>query len=1245
MSEPNLQLQDVENVLALYERFSTKKIVDEDELQFPYIDDKLCVLDPAKTVGAKGKVKFIKEKFVEIRMTDPIITNFIKTYAANDAKSYKYKAVMCMIFYFLSKIHDLNNNNKTLLEAIIQQDPKYQTMKINILVRYIGATVAHGASTNDLIVGLKHSKVINDDKKENELISQLEADYKLLNKMSIKQFFQTVYTRLASLNNGLLKYLYQHVQDNLATAENEPIHEKPIDQIEYIRDKLKVLDTAACVHIHDDDDVLGRPFTEYTMDDIGLFININKGYCFAFTYLGTNIMGSRGNIGIRALGTIPPNDRLASIKGLGRYYSKVSPLANQQADLFDTASAYKGSERNVLVKWLQTNNLSAYFQDPNLGPGPFKLTKPLERKELERFFTFMIEDYADMLMLDNMQLILKLSCGTIFDLIGFLGWICYSDDTSVVDNTSGKYFDMSQYCLGLFTDVCEKLKTIPVEGLATSNNVFDAIKDFRFGKSTLTELLKGVESTCIHGVGASFIRYYMNAYTQCQRAVARLADKHPLEKFLCCPPEEYQKTFKLVPFIFKNNRINADPTSYYPYYTCVLSDQIHSSKNPFNSPSVIIGIDYEGNTHHVAWYNPKLETDHSKIKTPADYIRHLDKPGFLYFKNRLDINTKIGLWLQGNRSALEDIIAIPSKIQSRRRPLFKILCDYTIHVCRTMSQVDDVYKRIFKTAISKRYDPISMEDVPPIPKFLSMIDLTNNQTLLNVVNYPKNVNANSSKKRFHLAALPDPDTLLDINASKYLTLDEKLFYVDTLENVTALPYSVEDNGDVVVTDPYKRINITRAVEYAKLLGLILAPQPNVKPSTYKDNLDVLCAQFEDYYLKVQGQSSNLTNIMFADMELKFFDDQDKVIKSFNKTKLLSRNFLTTQLPEFLNSIPTMSKEAIEIVQKLAKIMMTTHVYNAGKKFIELFELFSQNVITGNIQKTVDHVITSYTITMTYFLLVNTMFFRHIEANIENIDVLMQPPQTTLMAGNYIAVVQRLFQEDYPEDPVYIFSTMYSHQLTMLLSESLFDTDVQTPSLAPFYFQELSKEVFLLRKLTKKLLSSENDTNVDMIFTMGDHKIENIIKMQRMFDKSLPILNETFPYYKENPDLALKKRDYQESIRLRLEYLVKMDLVSRHETKFIKFGMFEQMLEHIFSNKDMMNPKNFDAHIKTIYDRVNKTNMTFTDADDFIIQLANLGPNISSTDLQTMVWCVVIQAYFNLNWAGMEGADEGFNSNN
>lgn len=514
---PKFQLQDADNVLALHERFWTKKIVDDDELQFPYIDDKLCILDPKKTTGAKSKLKHIKDKFVELRMTDPIIANFIQKYGKES--TYRYKAVMCMIFFILSKIHDVNNNNVSLLEVVIRDDPKYKTVQITDVVKFIGSCIAYGSSTQTMVTGLESRNIMDKDVRVKTLITKLEADYKVLNTMPITHFFlldnrPSIFTNLPRLSEGLLDYVYQHVRDHLA-AEYDPIYDQPVDKMGYIRSKLLPLDTATCVHIHDDDDVLGQPFTQYTMDDIGMFININKGYCFAYTYLGTNIMGSRGNIGIRALGTIPPANRASTIKGLSQYYSKVSPLENQQADLFDIVAAYKGSERTVLIKWLQTKNMSDYFQNLDSESGPLKLTKPLTHNYLTLFFEFMINDYADVLMLDNMQLILKLSCGTLFDLIGFLGWVCYSDDSTIANNDSGNYFVISQFCIGLFTDVCDKLKTIPIDD-ATSpvvNNVFDAIKDFRFGKSTLAELLKGVETTCIHGVGASFIRYYMNAYT------------------------------------------------------------------------------------------------------------------------------------------------------------------------------------------------------------------------------------------------------------------------------------------------------------------------------------------------------------------------------------------------------------------------------------------------------------------------------------------------------------------------------------------------------------------------------------------------------------------------------------------------------------------------------------------------------------------------------------------------------------
>jgi hypothetical protein len=1219
-------LIDKNTVIPVIQRYFRNELVADDEWQFPYIDNnKLCVFDPEKTIGTKNKLVSLPnpKSINELKMNDPIIANFMAKYQVGARAYYYKKSVICMTFYVLSKIIHEDTKQSLLSLSQVHYDDwplNTQSTPVEQLIRTIAKLIAYEKSDGLLLAVLKNSGVMRNDAVV-KLIARIQTNPSYLADMPIVDFFTfenetSIYRNLEMLPEDALGHVYTFVREQLGEQGNANAS-NPGDKIKFITDKLRLLDTAACIHIHDDDDAMGKPFKEYTMKELSAFINVNNGYCFAYSYLGTNIIGSRGNINLRAIGSIPSAEIPVVSRGLAAYYAKNEPLVNQQTDLFDMLVAYRGQERKVVVRFFEANGMKesfGVFDDAERG---FKLAQPLTRAQLAQFFTFILKDFNEALVQKNIEVILRLSCGTIFDAIGFLGWICYSDDVDVFDNSSGKYFQISNYCLGLFPSLCENLKTIPTPD--GTSNLFDAIKDFKFGKSSLATLLEGVESTCIHGVGASFLRYYINAYVQCQRVVAAM-NAEDAQEILCCPKEYFNDTFKLAPFLISNKYVKTQAQAPpIPYFTALRFDQI-KGMNPLNSAYLLLAFDNEGNSTHIGHYIPKHPIDN--LIEPTDYIKNMGNYTITARPGKECLATVE--WFADMRGkgpkVLRDMINTAERMQKHRKVLFKIVCDYTVHVCKTMTQPTDAYKRIFHAGLAPRFDPISMEDVAPIPKFLSVIDLSNNQTLLNVArgNAGANKNANVTK-RFNVSGLPDTP----VPTGKQLEVDQRKYYVDTLANVAALPYSKDDKGQACVVEPFKGIDITRAAQYAQLLSKLLSPTDYTVTGygtpTLPDRKIQLFAHFEEYYLKLKGQASTLRNSLFHDLSL-YLSKPDGDVATYDKTRM----------PQYKTDVAAnkdLENDVKETLLQFADIVTTIHCANASVKLQDLCALS----VPTSARAVWRALIRDIVVRMTYLILTFRMYFYYIKNNIDQNGALMMIAPKTIQPN--VGVANILFIAKGCLDQAPKPKALCASYDTVLYNELIYKwlfPEVTSPDLLPYHFRELSRELYLLQDMRKRMFKPETDknTNVDMIM-----RKQKVSETQRAFELSLDVVNESFPWFREDDDNKLKLRDYQESIRLRLEYMIKTSLIGIHETRMIDYEQVEITLNNIITSMPYNTSAVYfseDSLQKEFAVYNQSLRIEWTDGLQLVEKLMNMFSldGMHDKNVQGVVWCVVMQAYMN-----------------
>lgn len=734
-------------------------------------------------VSKNNKPSILIEQFIE---------HFTELHAEKKIKKVP-NYVMCMFFYLTQHIF---NGSETLYEKLVQ-------------------------------------KRLNDD----------ESKY-------LKELFKKVYLReedlgvvdtvssRSTLNPGLIKLNDAVFQKMLAAGK---IQKQIFDYIqsEWQKNGLTGLlgkdETSVILYLKtmssfcdNEQDVfyLEKAFAEYTIDDAldHPYVNI-RGKCASCTYLASTLVNN-GNKDIHLIGSIDAS--MYSIVAKGITATLVRGGLEAQQDVIDyIKEVNKTTGRNML-----TSEMKGKVKNG------FKLVAPLSWKELYTFYMEILlrgdKDQNKEIIVD----IVKYTCSSFINLIGLLGWICFSDDLkSIGTSEAGSQYHISSYCIQKLYSLISDLKEIKISG---NISLYDRIKGLKYGRHSLQDLVDSVSTTCIHGVGSMFLSFYVQAKLE----ISLYIDE--IKQHGCCPPELNLDVFKqFPPFLvpIAHPKVAFLFATKYDDYRSGVSVHEKDNLNPMRARFKLRGLDKNGGVYDIGEINEghmyRKNTTYNDFDGFLSYLRVTDNPITMLFPRR-DTGTNIPhtviSYLQSEgRNPIKKLCLTADIYQCRRRVMFKAYHDYCLYLTRIMT--NNFSKTVSNVMKQDREDLISLTTEPGAPSLVSVIHIPSKKNIINAV-------ANNDK---------------EFNVQKFEVSKgmDSTFYIDTFSTIGQLHYTLDENKNAIVLDPYGRRDITRTYEQIRLINLV-----NELPIS-----EANFQRFESYFTKLYGQATSLD--VFDDIKSKY----------------------------------------------------------------------------------------------------------------------------------------------------------------------------------------------------------------------------------------------------------------------------------------------------------------------------------------------------------------------------------------
>ena len=664
-------------------------------------------------------------------------------------------------------------------------------------------------------------------------------------------------------------------------------------------------------------------------------------------------------------------------------------------------------------------------------------------------------------------------------------------------------------------------------------------------------------------------------------------------------------TFRDPPFIIKvlKQIQNTD----FAYLTCIRQDKIHNF-NPLACIYNVIGYTIDGDVSYLCL-----------ISSARTYVKDLNPNSALDFLNKSENFTVITHNMCKNRATgdiftnflkshtnyLRRLISISYAFQKNRVPLFKVYKEYTLNICTIMSNKIKAQTRDkFLTKLYKKtqYDVINMEETGFPVKYLTGIVIEDNNyrghLYGNTTLTDEKINANTAKTNAQSIQ----------NNSKY--------YVTTLDNIANLRYVPDDKEKAIIKLPETGQDITRPFHYAKLLASMLYPDMyfqectvkiSSKYKTYSEHVQRKWSLFESYYHNVNGQSSQFRQLMFSSLSFKY------IVGAYNKTKTKGQfsrmKFIIgdqSGVEELVNAMIEGDSEKNKLNEKIINQPQPAETPNLKAKLIsdleamfDYFEtidainapiilgkiLYKFNEIKGYIGKPqvypeliqyLEDTIISIIERMRFWMAHTINYFKNILPSNGYYDK---------VNANRWKVEERFrdfeieWNEINPEELVKNEQFNFIGRKYYLVLEGVIDAIIQhgyDPSTYQYHFTEIQKELYLIKYLANlDALKSDpkNNTNVGFLDLEQEPNFVKIFRnSQEVIEKIIPFYNDKMYYTDFDDDDASKKEifkreDYQECIRTRFEYLLKIELVKMHETRMQQYAYFENLLANIFKNYD------------------------------------------------------------------------------
>jgi hypothetical protein len=863
------------------------------------------------------------------------------------------------------------------------------------------------------------------------------------------------------------------------------------------------LDTSKCTALQEDDDVLGRRFDAYTLQDLDSFVVLEGGFCFSCEYLGRLIVGNHGKLlGLKGAGAAALSEetiRYTLVPSLSVYYAR-RPEA-RKADLQAFLDTYTGVARETVQHWIDT--------------------PPSTEKQLSQFFGFMLEQLADAIVEKGVDRVVDASGQLLMDLFALYGFTLYADEVTVWDNTCGKHFEISTYCTGVLLSCLEQLDHVMVAAtkkqqrtsLAQLVRAMDAGDDLH-----IESMLRALKDTCVHGVGNTFMRFYVRAIKALKRHAAfRLAP------VLIPVPAEIQKQLQQLQQLQQQQQQQQQQTDI-AYLTCIPIDGTEHDPNPLNMTYLVIGYSEEGEAHKLLQVQVQAfkSTGASPMLTAKDYMdmKHTVEEG-LQLRVTESANASVAelfiqhymKGLQHPYSSLFPLLRIAHVFAKERKATFKAYADYALHVCR-LRHASTPRAGIAHLCAQKVMDMITLEEASvPAEQCIVLVGLAGGPKASILLGWDERVKPADLERRdnVHLTTL---DTLLSLNYTA--------------------------GGRVMLSE--RGVDVTDAYQSAKLLAKIvptsagapLSKHPYAashQQNRFAERLRDQFTYFENYYLNLFGTSSAFRQALFKDIYIQTDDGTRYDAARVHRLVQASGGKK--------NASPL-----VMIVSNQLKRLDALTVTDVLRALWPFRKLTSPLNVKELVQTCIDRMTVTLALLHIFYSGVVPINDRDFE------DLTRQDPigQLTFILRDS-TLHQRLDQ--------------YELVLWNILATS--SKEGMSPASAHLHFTEIDETFYFTQKLQKdlkaRLTRKAETSNADRIRPVGAPRTPAFIQK---YDASLKWLNRNVSYYRDVPDQALRLRDYQDSMHVRMAAVMKAELLDTHLEKMRWFYMAESLVLHVIN---------------------------------------------------------------------------------
>lgn len=931
----------------------------------------------------------------------------------------------------------------------------------------------------------------------------------------------------------LLEFLSKkmHVKANANTMS------QPKNVVDRLLLLLPDINTTLCTKV-DTNALMLEEFKDYTLNNVDGYVNIRSGHCYSYFTLALNIIQRGGIIETPQLKPLNIEERTKIVNGVITYLEHLDEA--NFGDLIKSLKQYSTTDVTPILQRFEKANVDELIDE--------LLSRTIPIGE---FINFMVDKYSKTLAFQSVQKIFKYSCGTILDLIALLGYILWSDDITAFHNTDGKRFNISLYCQGVFLGLLEELDKL----IDNDNNttVMDQLKTLKFSEKSFGDIIKSITDTCIHAVGASLMRFYLEAYetvkdivfdkdTRCMPAqsnIEMMAKMFKLAPMFIEMPEEYNQYFEID--IAKKQ-----------YLTCARHDAI-IGKNPNIERCVVMmisktGSKYVGRINNISSYNSECNGVLTDYIIPTRTPQYVDIVGY----DSGDYTLPKYMNYAKDENLTVKLLGIPAQFMQQRKALFKTFADYVLHITKLMVSLDSDKSNTMKEMFNTEYfDMIEASyKKSEVPKYFTLLNLESGTMMLN--------------SKFEVPK--------ESNVAEYKTQSGKSkYHIDSFESFLQNGYimSEEDKRAKVSLMP-RNIDVTRQYQYAQLLSRMLHLERDKYYLCHRDNyshdfVKQVFLSFETYYQRASRRILEIRTAPFVTMEV-----------TINGTKF-DRSTIANKRQTFIKAVKELAGEEKSVEERnvlalsLMNLIMNIDMLSASKHINDMITHMSKSWNT----KTAELITTIYNDVVSRLCITWIMYasYRMRVSNRDNLKHFYLFKQYELMqlvdGKNYsyfISDIKLLLKKK--SQSLTVNNVMLMDYISQISPHGIAD------DLYKFHFSEIDNELYFLEDLRSRISKSETENNADFITTSSTSTPTLIDR----YNNTLPVLNQMLHYYKDNADAALKLNDSQDSVRVRFDYVIKTMLLDTQVQQMYVTGMFEDGLKKLL---DLNNKYTQSVHAKVV----------------------------------------------------------------